>query len=87
MLCGVSGPFAANELRGLPSSASLGFTGELADLKQGVVMTAIAHALSRTFHSAKEIDSLTVIVLICGAGLLVSLILLSRGVDLGPGFF
>jgi hypothetical protein len=50
-------------------------------------MTAIVHALSRTFHSAKEIDALRQIALLCGAGLLVSLLLLTYGVDLSPGFF
>ena len=49
-------------------------------------MTAIAHALSRTFHSAKEFGSLKLIVLFCAAGLLVSLLLLTRGLDLSPGF-
>jgi hypothetical protein len=56
-------------------------------LKQEVVMTALVNALSRTFHSAQEIDALVQIALFCGAGLLVSLILLSYGVDLSPGFF
>jgi hypothetical protein len=66
--------------------ASPGFTGTLADSKQGVVMTALVQALSRTFHSAKDIDSLKVIVLFCAAGLLVSLLLSTRGLDLSPGF-
>jgi len=50
-------------------------------------MTAIIHALSRPFRSAKEIDSLKQIALFCGAGLLVTLLLLTYGVDLSPGFF
>ena len=49
-------------------------------------MTAIVHALSRTVHSAKEIDSLKLMALFCGAGLVVSLLLLTRGLDLSPGF-
>jgi len=57
------------------------------NLTQELVMTAIVHALSRTFHSAKEIDALKQIVIFCAAGLLASLILLSYGVDLSPGFF
>jgi hypothetical protein len=54
-------------------------------------MTAIIQALSRPFRSAKEIakeiDCLKQIALFCGAGLLVSLLLLTYGVDLSPGFF
>jgi len=50
-------------------------------------MTAIAHALSRAFQSAGEFDTLKQIALFCAAGLLVSLIFLSYGVDLSPGFF
>jgi len=50
-------------------------------------MAAIVQALSRTFHSAKETDSLKQIALFCGAGLFVSLLLLTYGVDLSPGFF
>jgi hypothetical protein len=50
-------------------------------------MAAIAHALSRAFHSAGEFDVLKQIALLCGAGLLVSLICLSYGLDLSPGFF
>ena len=50
-------------------------------------MTAIVHALSRTFHSAREIDALKQIALFCAAGLLVSLLLLTYGLDLSPGFF
>lgn len=50
-------------------------------------MSAIVHALSRTFHSAKEIEALKQIAIFCAAGLLVSLLLLTYGVDLSPGFF
>jgi hypothetical protein len=61
------------------------------DLKRGSSMTAIVHALSRAFHSAKDIakdiDCLKQIALFCGAGLLVSLLLLTYGVDLSPAFF
>jgi hypothetical protein len=69
--------------------------GSVDRLEQEIVMTAIVHALSRTFQSAREsarqsvgeIDALKQIALFCGAGLLVSLLLLSYGVDLSPGFF
>jgi ribose/xylose/arabinose/galactoside ABC-type transport system permease subunit len=50
-------------------------------------MTAIVNALSRTFHSARETDSLKQIALFCAAGLLVSLLLLTYGLDLSAGFF
>ncbi len=50
-------------------------------------MTVIAHALSRAFQSAGKFDVLKQIALLCGAGLLVSLICLSYGLDLSPGFF
>ncbi len=50
-------------------------------------MTAIAHALSRAFHSAGEIDALKQIALLCAAGLLVSLVCLTYGLDISPGFF
>lgn len=50
-------------------------------------MTAIVHALSRTFRSAREIGALEQIAIFCGTGLLVSLLLLTYGVDLSPGFF
>jgi hypothetical protein len=57
------------------------------NMKQEIAMTAIAHALSRTFQSAGEFNTLKQIALFCAAGLLVSLICLSYGVDLSPGFF
>jgi len=50
-------------------------------------MTAIAHALSRAFQSAGEFDALKQIVLFCAVGLLVSLVCLTYGLDLSPGFF
>jgi len=62
-------------------------TDTASKLKQEVVMTAVVNALSRAFHSAGEIDALKQIALFCGAGLLVSLLLLTYGVDLSPGFF
>jgi hypothetical protein len=51
-------------------------------------MTAIAKAVSRAFLSATtENEAFKQIVLLCAAGLLVSLLLLTYGVDLSPGFF
>jgi hypothetical protein len=51
-------------------------------------MAAIARAVSRAFHSASsEGDAFRQIALLCAAGLFVSLLLLTYGVDLSPGFF
>ena len=51
-------------------------------------MTAIAKVLARAFPSTSaEVEILKQIALFCGAGLLVSLLLLTYGVDLSPGFF
>jgi ribose/xylose/arabinose/galactoside ABC-type transport system permease subunit len=52
-----------------------------------VTMAAIAHALSRAFQSAGEFDVLKQVALFCAAGLLVTLLCLSYGLDLSPGFF
>jgi hypothetical protein len=57
------------------------------EYEAGITMTAIAHALSRAFQSTGEFDILKQIALFCGAGLLVSLVCLSYGLDLSPGFF
>jgi ribose/xylose/arabinose/galactoside ABC-type transport system permease subunit len=60
-------------------------------MKREVAMAAIAHALShafsRAFQSAGELDTLKQIALFCGTGLLVSLVCLTYGLDLSPGFF
>jgi hypothetical protein len=59
---------------------------EAVDLE--AAMTAIARAVSRAFQSATtDIDVLKELALLCGAGLLVSLLLLTYGLDLSPGFF
>jgi ribose/xylose/arabinose/galactoside ABC-type transport system permease subunit len=51
-------------------------------------MTAVARAFSRLFFStSSEFDVLKTIALLCGVGLLVSLLMLSYGLDLSPGFF
>jgi hypothetical protein len=50
-------------------------------------MTALVHALSRVSRAEIEIDAFTAVALFCGAGLLVSLILMSYRLDLSPGFF
>jgi hypothetical protein len=56
-------------------------------MKQEVTMTAIAQALSRAFQSVDEFESLKQVAIFCGIGLLVSLVCLSYGLDLSPGFF
>ena len=50
-------------------------------------MTAIAQALSRALVAAGDIEVLKQLALFAGAGLLVSLLLLTYGIDLSPGFF
>jgi hypothetical protein len=54
-----------------------------------VTVTAIAHALSRAFQSSSsaDFDTLKLLGLLCGAGLLVSLMFLTYGLDLSAGFF
>jgi ribose/xylose/arabinose/galactoside ABC-type transport system permease subunit len=51
-------------------------------------MTALAKAVSRAFLSTSDDnETLKQIALFCAAGLLVSVLLLTYGVDLSPGFF
>ena len=51
-------------------------------------MTAIARALSRAFStSISESDTLKQLLLFALAGLLVSVIMMTYGLDLSPGFF
>jgi hypothetical protein len=51
-------------------------------------MTAFAKTVSRAFLSTlDENETLKQIALFCAVGLLVSVLLLTYGVDLGPGFF
>jgi hypothetical protein len=62
-------------------------TGRRRNLERIFSMTAIVHALSRTVHSVREVQPLTQIAMLCAAGLLVSLLALTYGLDLSPGFF
>ena len=50
-------------------------------------MTAIAQALSRALVTVRDVETLKQLAMFCGAGLLVSLLLLTWGLDLSPGFF
>ena len=52
-------------------------------------MTAIARVLARAFPNTSSFDMeiLKQLVLFCGAGLLVSLLLMTYGLDISAGFF
>ncbi len=50
-------------------------------------MTAIVQALVRSYHVAKDIEILKQLLMFCAAGLLVSLLAMTYGLDLSPGFF
>jgi hypothetical protein len=51
-------------------------------------MAAIARVLARKFPATDfEVEAFKQVALFCGAGLLVSLVLMSYGLDLSPGFF
>jgi hypothetical protein len=54
----------------------------------GCWVAAIARVLARKFPSTDlEVEVLKQMALFSGAGLLVSLVLMSYGLDLSPGFF
>ena len=50
-------------------------------------MTAIVHALSRAFVGITDIVVLKQLLLFAAAGLFVSVLMLTYGLDLSPGFF
>jgi hypothetical protein len=51
-------------------------------------MAAIAKDIAHAFPAGPtEADILIRLALLCGAGLLVSLLMMTYGVDLSPGFF
>jgi hypothetical protein len=51
-------------------------------------MTALAQALSRLSAATNiEIETLKAIAVFCGVGLLISLLCMTYGLDLSPGFF
>jgi hypothetical protein len=50
-------------------------------------MAAIAKALTRISGTQVEVETLKTILMFCGVGLAVSLLLASYGLDLSPGFF
>ena len=50
-------------------------------------MTTIAKALSRAFVTVNDVEILKQLLLFCLAGLFVSVLLMTYGLDLSPGFF
>ena len=50
-------------------------------------MTAIARALTRAFATAAEVEVVKQLLLFSLAGLFVSVLLMTYGLDLSPGFF
>jgi sugar phosphate permease len=62
-------------------------TGSRRNLTRVFSMTAIVQAMSRTVHSVREVHPLTQIAMFCAAGLFVSLLAMTYGLDLSPGFF
>jgi hypothetical protein len=50
-------------------------------------MTAIARALSRAMVTVADVEIFKQLLLFALAGLLVSVLLMTYGVDLSPGFF
>jgi len=50
-------------------------------------MAAIARALSRAFIVINDVEILKQLVMFAAAGLFVSLLMLTYGIDLSPGFF
>ena len=50
-------------------------------------MTALVQALYRASHTETETDVLKMISMLCCAGLFVSLLCATYGLDLSPGFF
>ena len=50
-------------------------------------MTTIGRALSRAIVTLNDNEILKQLALLCAAGLFVSLLMLTYGVDLSPGFF
>jgi hypothetical protein len=50
-------------------------------------MTTIARVLSRAFITINDVEVLKQLVLIAAAGLFVSVLMMTYGLDLSPGFF
>jgi hypothetical protein len=50
-------------------------------------MAAIARALSRASGAEIDVETLKIVIMFCGVGLTVSMMVASYGVDLSPGFY
>ena len=50
-------------------------------------MTVIAQAFDRALGIQIDVEPLKMVAIFCGAGLAVSLLVASYGLDLSPGFF
>ena len=50
-------------------------------------MATLAKVLSRASGTQVDVETLKTLIMFCGVGLTVSLLLASYGVDLSPGFF
>jgi hypothetical protein len=50
-------------------------------------MATIARVLSRASGTEIDVETIKTLVMFCGVGLTVSLMLASYGLDLSPGFF
>jgi hypothetical protein len=50
-------------------------------------MTAVANVLTRATGTHVDVETLRPIIILCGFGLSVSLLLAAYGFDLGAGFF
>jgi hypothetical protein len=50
-------------------------------------MTALVQAFSRLSSTKIETETLRALLMFCGAGLFVSLLLATYGLDISPGFF
>ena len=55
--------------------------------KRGIAMAAITKALSRITVRDADVEALKVVAIFSGLGLLLSLMFLTYGIDLSPGFF
>jgi hypothetical protein len=60
---------------------------EASPLEEWFQMAAAAKALSRILRTNVDVETLKTIIMFCGVGLTVSLMCLSYGIDLSPGFF
>jgi hypothetical protein len=55
--------------------------------RKEAIVTAIAYALSRAVRSGAELEALKLVAILSGIGLLLSVMSLTYGLDLSPGFF